>query len=76
MSFTQVTVTGTVVLSNATDAAGATVTFTLNTPITDGTQIRRRRRRRERRIGDRTNHMAAMTKLAAPVASSSQADVV
>ena len=37
--FTQVTVTGTITLSNATPASGATVTFTLNTPITDGTQI-------------------------------------
>lgn len=35
--FTQVAVTGKVELSNAIAAAGATVTFTLNAPITDGT---------------------------------------
>lgn len=39
MAFTQVTLTGTVMLSNATPASGASVTLTLNTPITDGTTI-------------------------------------
>lgn len=39
MSFTQVTVTGTVNLSNDVPADGASVTFTLNTPITDGSQL-------------------------------------
>jgi hypothetical protein len=39
MAFTQVALTGKVVLSNSTPAAGATVNLTLNTPITDGVQI-------------------------------------
>lgn len=38
MAFTQVTVTGTVQLANQIPAAGATVTFLLSTPITDGVQ--------------------------------------
>lgn len=39
MAFTQVSCTGTVMLSNATPANGAVVSLLLNTPITDGTQI-------------------------------------
>jgi hypothetical protein len=37
LSFTQVQLSGKVLLSNSTPAAGASVNLTLNTPITDGT---------------------------------------
>jgi hypothetical protein len=39
MAFTQVALTGKVLLSNSSPAAGASVTLTLNTPITDGVEI-------------------------------------